>query len=59
MKAYVIVTGALFGLLTVAHIWRATVEPHLASDFFFLLVTGLAAALGSWACRLLWFAARR
>ena len=54
MKAYVVTTGALFGLLTVVHLWRIVEEwPHLASDPWFLLATGAAAALGLWAWRLL------
>jgi hypothetical protein len=54
MKAYVMTTGILFGLLTVAHVWRALEEgPHLATDPWFILITLLAAALCIWACRLL------
>lgn len=55
MKAYVTTTGILFGLITLAHVWRAFSEsPHLALDPFFLLLTLLAAALCLWAVRLLW-----
>ena len=33
MKAYVMTTGAIFGLLVVAHIWRVIAErPGLAKD---------------------------
>jgi len=39
MKAYVITTGALFGLLTLAHIWRAIDERHLATDPWYILIT--------------------
>jgi hypothetical protein len=54
MKAYVMTTGMLFGLLTVVHLWRALEEgPHLATDPWFILITLLAAALCIWACRLL------
>jgi hypothetical protein len=54
MKAYVMTTGILFGLLTVVHVWRALEEgPHLATDPWFILITLLAAALCIWACRLL------
>jgi hypothetical protein len=54
MKAYVVTTGVLFGLLTVVHLWRIVEEwPHLATDPFYLLVTAAAAALGVWAWRLL------
>jgi uncharacterized membrane protein len=53
MKAYVITTGALFGLLTLAHIWRICVEPHLATDPWFILFTLIALTLSLWAWRLL------
>jgi hypothetical protein len=54
MKAYVITTGAIFGLITLAHIWRGFVEgPHLAKEPWFVLLTILAAALCLWAFRLL------
>lgn len=45
MRTYVVVTGIIFGLLTVAHVWRMILEPHLATDPWFLLFTGAAAAL--------------
>jgi uncharacterized membrane protein YqjE len=55
MKAYVITTGALFGLLTLVHIWRAIDEaPRLATDPWYILITAIAAALCLWAFRLLW-----
>jgi uncharacterized membrane protein len=53
MKAYVITTGAVFGLLILAHIWRIFAEPHLATDPWFILITVAAAALCFWAWRLL------
>jgi hypothetical protein len=54
MKAYVITTGAIFGLLTVAHLWRIAAEgSHLATDPFFLLATLISAALCVWAWRVL------
>lgn len=58
MKHYVMVTGILFLLLLLAHIWRATLETHLLRDPFFLVTTVLSAALVVWAVRLL-TAARR
>jgi hypothetical protein len=59
MKAYLITTGAVFALLTLAHIWRIVAdEPHLARDPWFILITVLAAALGLWAWRLLRLTAR-
>ncbi len=55
MKAYVIVTGVVFGLITILHIWRAVAEgPHLATDPGFLVLTAVAVALCLWAARLVW-----
>lgn len=55
MKAYVITTGVVFGLITLAHIWRSIEEgPHLATEFWYVLMTIIAAALCLWALRLLW-----
>jgi len=54
MKAYVITTGAVFGLLTLAHIWRVFAEDRrLATDPWFILITAAAAALCLWAWHLL------
>jgi hypothetical protein len=54
MRAYLITTGAVFGLITLAHIARAFAEGwHLASDPVFVLLTLAAAALCLWAWRLL------
>ncbi len=36
MKIYVVTTGAIFGVLTLAHIWRMVEEgSHVATDPFF------------------------
>jgi tellurite resistance protein TehA-like permease len=60
MRAYVMTTGAVFGLLTLAHVWRVIVEgPHLATDLSYVLITVAAAGLCLWACRLLWRTRRR
>ena len=54
MKAYLITTGTVFGLITLAHICRVFVEgPRLAKDPVFILLTLLAIALCIWAWRLL------
>ena len=54
MKAYVMTTGAVFALLTLAHLLRIIVEgPHLAKDPFWVLVTIAAAGLCVWALWLL------
>ena len=55
MKAYITTTGAIFGLVTLVHVWRITEERHLASDPWYLLITVAAAALSVWA----WLALRR
>ena len=53
MKAYVMTTGAVFGLLTLAHIWRAVEERHLATDPWYILITVASAGLCIWASLLL------
>ena len=53
MKAYLLTTGAVFGLVTLAHVWRAIAEsPALARDPWYVLLTLLSAALAVWAWRL-------
>jgi hypothetical protein len=54
MKAYLITTGIIFALITLAHILRVFAEgPRLAQDPVFVLLTILAAGLSVWAWRLL------
>jgi hypothetical protein len=53
MRAYLTTTGVLFALLVVAHVWRATAEPNLVRDPWFLLFSVLAAGLSIWAFSLL------
>ena len=54
MKAYIMTTGAVFGLLVVAHIWRVIEEgPALAKNPWHIVITVAAAALCFWAWRLL------
>ena len=54
MKAYVVTTGSVFGVLVLAHVWRAVEEgPHVATDPWFVLFTVVAAALSIWAWRVL------
>ena len=54
MKAYLITTGTVFGLIALAHIWRIFEEgSRLAKEPWFLLLTLAAAALSVWAWRLL------
>jgi hypothetical protein len=63
VKAYLVVTGSIFGLIALAHLARTVAESQrLGSDpWFYLEGPGLglvAAALSLWAWRLLWRAAR-
>jgi hypothetical protein len=58
MKAYVMVTGAAFGIVSLVHVWRFIVERSVGSNPFFLAITVTAAALAVWAGRLLWSAPR-
>ena len=47
-------TGILFGLVTLAHVWRVLVEgPGLATDPWYILLTVTAAGLCLWAWRLI------
>ena len=55
MKSYVIVTGVLFGLVTLAHVWRMFEEPRLTTDPLFLSITTITATLSLMA----WRVARR
>jgi hypothetical protein len=60
MKAYLMTTGAVFGLIVLAHVWRVVEEgSHLTTDPGFILLTAAAAALCLWAWRLLWLMPRR
>jgi hypothetical protein len=59
MRSYVIVAGTLFGLIVVVHLWRMIVEPHLARDPWFLLVTIAAGALSVAAWRVVQRSSKR
>ena len=53
MKAYVLTTGAIFGVNTLAHILRIVGESRaLAADPWYMLLTILSASLCVWAWRL-------
>jgi len=46
MKTYVVTTGAIFGLLALAHLWRMIEEgPRLAREPWFVAFTLIAAAM--------------
>jgi len=57
VKAYLAVSGAIFGLLGIAHLFRLFTEGHPASDPFFLgenvALFVVSAALAVWALQLL------
>ncbi len=53
MKAYVMTTGVVFGLIVVGHVARLVAEgPRLVTDPLFILLTVLATALCGWAWNL-------
>lgn len=59
MRSYLAATAVLFGLVTLAHIWRALAESRaLATDPWFVLLTIVCAALCIWGARL-WATSRR
>lgn len=52
MKAYVATTGVIFGLIVIAHIWRAAEEGiAMAKDPAYIALTLAAAALSFWSWR--------
>jgi len=54
MKAYLITTGTVFGLLALAHVWRVIGESRsLGTDPWFVVITVLSAAMSVWAFKLL------
>jgi hypothetical protein len=49
MKFYVIITGAIFALITISHVVRMFIEPHVLTEPIWLLLTLISAALAIWA----------
>lgn len=49
MKAYIITTGLIFALITIAHFARMATETHVLSEPLYLLLTLISAALAIWA----------
>ena len=50
MRAYILITGVLFGLLTAVHLWRVFAEgSQVMRDPFFSISTVIAAGLCLWA----------
>lgn len=52
MKTYVTLTGIVFGLITLAHVWRVIVEGTGVLNVWWILITVVTAALSVWAFRL-------
>ena len=53
MRAYVLTSGSIFGLIFLAHIWRIFLEPHVLGEPLWVLLTLAAAGLSLWALRIL------
>jgi hypothetical protein len=54
MRAYVMTTGVLFGLVVLVHLWRMIEERRsLATDPGFLVITLAAAGMCVWAWQVL------
>jgi hypothetical protein len=54
VKAYVMTSGTVFGLITLAHVWRVFAEgSRLASEPWYVLITLAAAGLSLWAWKVL------
>ena len=54
MKAYILISGTLFGLIVVAHIARVVSESlSVAKDPWFILSTAISAGMCYWSWRLL------
>ena len=50
MKAYVVTTGIVFALLTVAHVARMFTERHgTVEQGWYIAITAATAALSAWA----------
>ena len=54
MRAFISAAGIVFGLIVVAHLWRAVAEgPQVFADPWYIGLTVAAAGLGGWAWRVL------
>ena len=57
MKAYIILTGAIFGIVGIAHLLRLFIEGHSLSDAWFvgsnLALFVIGGGIAVWAARLL------
>jgi hypothetical protein len=48
MRLYIITTGVIFALITIAHIGRMASESHVLKEPLFVVLTLLSAALTIW-----------
>ena len=54
MRAYVLTTGVIFGLLVAVHLWRLIEEgAQIVRNPWYTLITIVAAVLFGWSIRLL------
>ena len=54
MKAYLVTTGSVFGMIVIAHVLRVVYEgTSVISDPLWVVLTAAAAALSAWAWVLL------
>lgn len=52
MKCYLAVSGSIFALIVVAHVWRAAVEGSgMFRQPLFIILTAAAAGMAVWAWR--------
>lgn len=51
MKAYLLITGTLFGLVGAAHLLRLFLEPHWSDGWFIVTNVALIAVCGALAVR--------
>jgi hypothetical protein len=59
MKPYLVITGTVFGLMTLLHLWHGIAEwPDSATDPWNIVLTLAAGALSFWAWRLFWLGMR-
>jgi hypothetical protein len=59
MSAFLLTVGTVFALIVIAHIARVAVEPRMAGEPWFWLLTVIAAALSGWAFYLFGTSRRR
>ena len=54
MRAYLTITAAIFGLVTLAHLWRIVAEDRgLLVDPWYMALTVVTAGMCAWGVRLL------